>query len=59
MYFELWLKKKKIPESKIGKPVCAVRGWKSGWGLGFPVGVTRGAVVLFAEIVDKRKSENC
>lgn len=52
-------KKKKTPESKIGKPVCAVRGWKSGWGLGFPVGVTRGAVVLFAEIVDKRKSENC
>lgn len=26
--------------------------------LGFPVGVTRGAAVLFAEVVDKRKSEN-
>lgn len=29
------VKKKKIPESKIGKPVCVVRGWNSGWGLGF------------------------
>ena len=26
---------KKNPESKIGKPVCVVRGWKSDWRLGF------------------------
>ena len=26
-------------------------------GLRFPVGLIRGAVVLFAEVVDKRKSE--